>query len=100
MKRKYIVLIDVAKPEQDSAFKNWAMEKGFKYWHWISHSWLLIASQENDRGEEILDKTVEIYEGANTLVFTLQGNDSWFGYGPASKKNNNNMFNWLNHKWD
>ena len=99
MRRRFVVLLDSAIPEQDKEFKKWVKEQRFGYWHWISQSWLLIATNKDMRARTIRDKATAIYEKTHLLVLELQttGDDTWSGFGPKSEVSD--MFKWIKRNW-
>ena len=100
MKRRFIVLLDSATPEQDKEFKKWVKEQGFGYWHWLSQSWLLVSTDSDVKAGDVRSKAMEIYDECDRLlVLELRGtsHDTWAGFGP--RKQTTNMFTWIKNHW-
>ena len=99
MKRRFVVLLDSATPEQDEKFKEWVKKQGFAYWHWLSQSWLLTSPDRDVMAVDIRTNARKIYNGCHLLVLELKetGHDTWAGFGPSSEKTN--MFRWIRKNW-
>lgn len=96
MKKRFIVLLDQATQQQDTAFIEYLREKGFGWWHWIPNSWLVYSHTELTAAE-LRDEIKNIYPEATSIV--LEGSPGgWAGFGP--KSDTKNMFKWIEESWD
>lgn len=99
MRRRFVVLLDSATPEQDKEFKEWVNEQHFGWWHWLSQSWLITSTSTDMRAATLRDKATEIYDSTHLFVLELRGtvDDTWSGFGP--KSSSRDMFEWIKNNW-
>ena len=98
MKKRFIVSVDNFTKEQDQLFIKYIEENGLEWWHWLSHTWLLVNPSGNISIEVLRDKVLEIYKSEYNLVVEITVNqDTWAGFGPLTDEKN--MFEWLHSNW-
>ncbi len=100
MKKRFVVLLESATPQQDEEFRKWVDEQSFGYWHWLGQSWLLVDRVKNSDAHAIRDKAIVIYDDINLIVLdvTAQSQGKWAGFGPQSEESD--MFKWFHENWD
>ena len=98
MRKRFIVALQPASTEQNTAFLGFVKSAGLGWWHWMPNFWLLIDHKGQSSAEEIRDKVCEIFPTLNNIVIELaSGNDTWAAFGPKSEERN--MFSWLQNYW-
>ena len=93
MKKRFILVIDNPTKVQQNAVTNFFKNRRLGYWHWFSDIWLLTDSRNTWTAASIRDKVKELAPGTRLLVFMLEGNDTWSGFGKTG------MFKWLHNTW-
>jgi hypothetical protein len=98
MRKRFIVALQFATAEQNTAFLNFIKNAGLAWWHWIPNFWLLIDHKGESSAVEIRDKVREIFPTQNNIVIELAAaNDTWAAFGPMSMERD--MFSWLQNYW-
>lgn len=97
MTKKFIVVIDNSKKEQDDAFLEYIKKNNLNWWHWINNLWLLIDYSGNLSAVQLRDLLQTYYPEINCIVFE-HNDEPWAGRGPGGQ--DRNMFTWLNGTWD
>ncbi len=98
MRKRFILALQSATPEQNTAFLSFTKSAGLGWWHWIPNFWLLIDHKGESSAGDIRDKVCEIFPTQNNIVIELEAEiGDWAAFGPKSKERN--MFNWLGNYW-
>jgi hypothetical protein len=98
MKKRYVIALSSATPEQNDAFRKYLVGLQVGWWHWFDNLWLVVDGYDLVQGRELRSKAREIYLGAHNLVMELRPDDDvWYGFGPAGEIQN--MFKWLEKNW-
>lgn len=99
MKKRFIIAVSKATPEEDKAFQQFIETAGVGWWHWLPTLWLLYNLEGNWEAAEIRDKVCECYPTKQVFVAELNdaSGDTWAAFGP--KGENRNMFSWLHRNW-
>ncbi|MGO8881188.1 MAG: hypothetical protein ACLQMS_16995 [Desulfomonilaceae bacterium] len=93
MKKRFVVCVDSpTRQQEDSITLFFEKEDSLNYWHWFSHSWLVVA-REDDWTTKSLRKTLnDIVPGVSIIVLQIE-NGKW------SIKGDKKSFNWLHETW-
>jgi hypothetical protein len=96
--KRYVVLLDESTKEQEDQFMDFVKEHRLGWWHWLSNSWLVADRNGRVSAAKIRDRLMKTHEGINHIVLELTPDeDTWAGFGPASKERD--MFNWIRRNW-
>jgi len=99
MRKRFVILVDSAGPEQHKAFKERLgvfRESGVGWWHWIANAWLIVDPHGSLTAEKLRDEVMQAYPDTNNLV-TDVSITTWAGFGPAG--GDKDMSTWLQEYW-
>jgi hypothetical protein len=96
--KRFIISLDKTTNSQEKEFIEYIKENRYGWWHWLSHTWLIVDSRDYLNAAKLRDKLDEIFPSVYNLVIELRSkDDTWSGFGPTSEEKN--MFNWLEKNW-
>ncbi|MFS3509318.1 hypothetical protein [Citrobacter braakii] len=99
MKKRYIISLNPATPEQDKKFVAFIKEHGLGWWHWLENTWLLVDRNGRFSAAELRAELKNIYPKIHMLVIELSDEgDNWAGFGPKSE--DQDMFSWIKRNWE
>lgn len=99
MKKRFVVMLDLSTPEQETALKDFFAAQSAIWWHWLTNAWLVSDSKGLLTAGQIRDALNKIAPGVSVLVLELRSDsDTWSGFGPSSEKRN--MFQWIKDHWN
>jgi hypothetical protein len=94
VKRRFVLCVDNATKEQQDTLTEFLKETSeLGYWHWFSDVWLVIEYDQTWTAGKFRDHLNHIIPGANKMVFQIDGDNTWSGFG------NEQMFKWMKDTW-
>jgi hypothetical protein len=97
MRKRYLVAVDGLDKADEKQFIEFLREKGIGWWHWIPGFWMLVDPSGEDSRDAIRDYLHEMPSTTRGLVFDVEEQSFWSGFGPETTKSN--MFKWLSSTW-
>jgi hypothetical protein len=97
MKRRFVVGITGLSSDDQTKFVEFLRKEGMGWWHWIDEVWLITSRSESVSAEQIRDYLHGLKTGTRCVVFEIDEDKSWAGFGP--NKAPQDMFAWLKTTW-
>lgn len=93
MKSRFILVVHDITKDQENAITNSFSEAGLGYWHWFKDCWLVVDGSGVSTHGSIRDTVLRVAPNVNCLVFKIDSESAWSGFGEKTK------FEWFNKTW-
>jgi hypothetical protein len=69
------------------------------WWHWLENSWLIVDGSDTLNVKQLFEDLHRVAPGVHALV-TRVDPETWYGFGPKRRGEDENMFRWLRKHWN
>jgi hypothetical protein len=97
MKKRFMVVINRATPENERSITDLFSNKGLGWWHWLKNIWLISDPNGTLSATAVRDSISQILPATHSLVIEIDNNgvDTWAARGTNAEQ----MFSWLHKNW-